>query len=361
MFTRESYDPVFFERVRREQPRLHPQHHGLVRIAHAEGLEELAGLDAELDLLAARRRQIVARVDACRRRLWPNMTARQHRRMGRPGEIPMPPAPADARPLSGRNLRRVAVAVLARHGALPLREIHGLLHRYGYSVVSPRSVQRLADALAYEVRCGRLDRLERGVYGLAAGVEPSTDGLTDPALLRVDPLPWAPPSPDAPPSVDPPIVDVDVADDPERWSDGQWPAMTQLGASICDGPIDRDARSLADDLDATVAATRARIAALIAQRMGPPPLSYDLGASERARAAYRSRRQPHAADASADASDLARDTAGDSTPYPRPAPPDFSPLWTDSLTNRSISGPSEDPGTGVEEPPGSGEGSARAG
>lgn len=323
MLTTESYDPVFFERLRREQPRLHPNHNVLVRIAHADGLEELARLDAALDQLTARRREIVDRVDTYRRRLWPNMTERQHRHYGRPGEIPMPPAPVDARPLWGRHLRRTAVAVLARHGAQSLRELHGLLHRYGYVLDSRRPVQRLADALAYEVRGGRVERLERGVYGLAAGAEAAVGRRSEVTDLPDAPLAWSVPSPDSAPMVDAPVIDVAIADDPERWSDGEWPAAAQLGSSVCAGPPDRDARALADDLDATVAATRARLAALVAERLGPPPHHLDRGSSDRARAAFDYRQQGPSGDVTTpdDRPSDSPDSESSEISDPRPARP----------------------------------------
>lgn len=263
MFTPSSHDPVLYDQLRREQPRLHANHIDLLRLAHHDGLRVLAEVDGELEVLAARRRQVCRRLAVYRERLWAGAAARAHRRPLRPPEAPMPPAPVDAQRIGGSALRRVAVAILRRHGPLPLRELHGLLHRYGYEISSERPVQRLADALAYEVRNGRLERLERGVYGVA-GVPPERVS----ALDLGDPLPWSSPSTES--WDDPAPIDVDVADDPERWTDGRWPAAAQLGSSMCAGPPDRDVAELATDLDATVAAARERLAGLIAHRLGPP-------------------------------------------------------------------------------------------
>ena len=87
----------------------------------------------------------------------------------------MPPAPEHAQPLSGRALRATCVAILRRHGATSLLELHGLLHRYGYLMASTRPVTALSDAMAYEVEHGRRAACDRGVYEarVSGELEPS--------------------------------------------------------------------------------------------------------------------------------------------------------------------------------------------
>src|SRR5690606_12245262 len=58
------------------------------------------------------------------------------------------------------------LAILARHGELPLVEVHAWLHRYGYLVGSAHPVKALADALGHEHDAGRAERTARGVYRL---------------------------------------------------------------------------------------------------------------------------------------------------------------------------------------------------
>jgi hypothetical protein len=47
---------------------------------------------------------------------------------------------------------------------MPLVEVHRELHLNGYAIASRLPVQRLADALAYEITKGRAVRVDRGVY-----------------------------------------------------------------------------------------------------------------------------------------------------------------------------------------------------
>ncbi len=268
MFTADSHDPFFVTRLRHEQPRLQPNHITLVRLAHAASLDELASLDQELEVLAARRRATLDHLAAYRRRLWPGMRGRHHRKTCRAEDNPMPPAAVDAEELWGGELRQAAVQVLRRHGAQTLREIHGLLHRYGYVIEGCRPVQRLADALAYEVRHGRCVRATRGVYGpVDSAAELSTLGDLGAGLQD-----WMPPGdggggPDR-------MVDPSVRADPERWSGGSWPSDAQAGSDLTAVPDDPADDDLGVDLDFCVRATRARVAALYAERLGPPPPRY---------------------------------------------------------------------------------------
>lgn len=187
------------------------------RADHRQAHEHLAAIDTELEALLSRRRRCLgdladARAQLCRR--WGD---RHIRRRPMVDEAPLPPPVADAEPLWGTDLRAVCLRVLRRHGPQRLRDLHGLLHCYGFAVDSRRPVQRLADALAYECAQGRAQRVRRGVY------EAVGDGrLPFPAPLPPDPgdpLPWRQPDTD----VAPPLVDQDVALDPELWSADAWP------------------------------------------------------------------------------------------------------------------------------------------
>ena len=270
MFTVESYDPFFFDRVRREQPRLHPNHIGLVRLAHSASMQDLEGLDRELEVLTARRRAVLGRLRDYRTRLWPGMRGRHHRKTCRLEDEPMPPAALDAVPLWGGDLRRVMTAIVRRHGDVTLRELHGLIHCYGYTVDSVRPVQRLADAAAFEVRHGRMERIDRGVYG--PGPAADLDTIT---ALPAEPNEWAPPEAAAGEGHHDSAVDPTVALDPERWSASAWPASAQLGGDWCAGEPDPFVRDLAEDLDRTVAAARDRLATTLVDRLGPQPPQYD--------------------------------------------------------------------------------------
>ena len=270
MFTVASYDPFFFDRIRREQPRLHPNHIGLVRLAHTTSMQDLEVLDRELEVLAARRREVLGRLGDYRRRLWPGMRGRHHRKTCRLEDEPMPPAAVDAVALWGGDLRRVMSALVRRHGSVTLRELHGLIHRYGYTVDSVRPVQRLADAAAFEVRHGRMDRIERGVYG--PGPVAGMDSIT---ALPAGPHDWSPPAAAAGDGHHDSAVDPAVALDPERWSAAAWPSSAQIGGDWCAGEPDPFVRDLAEDLNTTVAAARDRLAATLVERLGPQPPQYD--------------------------------------------------------------------------------------
>ena len=318
MFTADSHDPVFLTRLRHEQPHLHPNHLSLIRLAHAEDLQALAAIDGDLEQLTARRRAVLERLVRYRQRLWPGVTGRHQRKTCRAEDNPIPPTTVGARPVWGSDLRRIAVAVLGRHGPQPLRELHGLIHRYGYVIDSRRPVQRLADAVAYEVRHGRLERIERGVYGPAADTDVSgrTTGMLG------EPLPWCPPHPDR-------AVDPLLRHDPQRWSQGRWPADAQAGSDWSAGPPDPYVGELAEALDLTFRATRDRLAALYAERLGRPP-------SNIARTHRWSGRRPRPARPG-------RPPTGSQDPPPHPSP---DALGDDSSTNRSPMGEGEQPGVG---------------
>ncbi len=242
--TDELDDPFLRAWTATRRPPLRPQHILTARLQQAAAIADLDDLDAELETLSARRRRCIRRLEQLRSQLWPNRSG-HHRRRGPIGIPPMPPAPPDAEPLWGRDLRATAVALLHRHGTCSLRELHGLLHRYGYRIRNRRPVQALGDALAYEVERGRCERVERGVYrAIGRRVDVS---------LPAEPLAWDDPDPDVP------RADAVVADDPERWSAGRWPTS---GWSPTDPPVGVEPVD-GEDLDRLVALARRRVADLV--------------------------------------------------------------------------------------------------
>jgi len=194
--------------------------------AHAAASARLSTVDGELESLLADRMTCLEQLAVLRARLNRRWTDHHVRRHARVDEPPVPPAPPGATSVDGVDLRAVCVALLRRHGPQTLRTLHGLLHQYGYVVGGVRPVQRLGDAMAYEVRCGRLIRVGRGTYAADDGAPPARRRSWEgPPPGLGSPLPWSRPVTDpGPPHVDPP-----VANDPEHWSGGAWPAPP------CDG------------------------------------------------------------------------------------------------------------------------------
>ncbi|MFP5322844.1 MAG: hypothetical protein ACLGIC_13510 [Acidimicrobiia bacterium] len=225
--------------------------------AHAEATDDLALLDRELEALLERRQACLRRIEPLRTRLNRRWTNHHVRRRSRVDEPPVPPAPPGAVALEGIDLREVCTTLLRRHGPQRLRDLHGLLHRYGYTVGGRRPVQRLGDAMAYEERCGRAERLERGVYA-ATGEGPRQVRRPEPPPGA--PLPWEPPVTDpGPPLIDPPVLH-----DPQHWGADTWPAPAD--EPVGDGPNAwSDAAPGADDPDAA------------ADTAAPPPTSTAFG------------------------------------------------------------------------------------
>lgn len=251
-------DPLLAAWATAQAPPLTRFPHAAARVAHAALHDELAAVDDELEVLCARRRAAVVGLVRLRPRLWPALMHKHGRRRGRVDEVPLPPIPPGAIPVGGTDLREVCLGLLRRHGPCALRELHGLLHRYGYRVDSDRPVQRLADAMAYEVRHDRCHRVERGVYAAVAAEEPARGGGGSESALPLQPLPWSDPDPDRP-QVDPVVID-----DPERWSEGAWPAPEQSA------PVGRYPDSA---LDQIVLLARQRAAALATHPTPPPRLT----------------------------------------------------------------------------------------
>jgi hypothetical protein len=190
----------------------------------------LRSIDGTLEALVDERLACLDVLVDCSDQLRIRFGSRHARR--RPGidEAPFPEPPPAARPLDGLGLRSVALTILRRHGPQRLRDLHGLVHLYGYRIDSARPVQRLGDAMAYEVRQGRVERLERGVYGpVPSGTGP--ERYVPPPQDLDGPLPWEHPVTDP----GPPLLDPDVAVDPELWSRAEWPTEDDLpDDDLCD-------------------------------------------------------------------------------------------------------------------------------
>ncbi len=137
-----------------------------LRERQAELRVEIADIDAQIDELRQRRTRCTTERSANRAQL-----IEPFRVLGRQpdldGHAVLPPIDTDAELLWGRALRRRCRELLRQHGALPLRELHALLHLRGYAVSHRHAVKTLAEAMAYEVRLGRVVRVERGVYAPA--------------------------------------------------------------------------------------------------------------------------------------------------------------------------------------------------
>lgn len=246
----EDDDPRLAAVAGLRRPRVRTDQLAYARLQHRAALDELAGLEQELETLCARRRSVARRLESLRGRVRPAMLHR-YRRRRRVDEVPMPPARVDAVPVGGVELRAAGLALLRRHGPCALPELHGLLHRYGMVIESSRPVQRLADALAYEVRQGRCVRVERGVYAAVSADE--VPGAPEPALPTPEELlPWADPNEE-------PTVDPAIANDPERWGP-EWP-LPAVWADDVEAPYPPS------DLDETVRRARRRAAALAADRL----------------------------------------------------------------------------------------------
>jgi hypothetical protein len=134
-------------------------------------VHQLAELDRQLLDLSHARRALVDQLADLRDQLYPPIPWCHGRRPPDLDVPPLPPATADPEVLVGRPLRAACRAILRRHGTTSLRELHGLLHRYGYVIGSRRPVAALSDAMRHEVGAGRAVRVARGVYDLRPGRE----------------------------------------------------------------------------------------------------------------------------------------------------------------------------------------------
>lgn len=215
-----SKRPTFLQRI---QSGMHPVHRRQLQVVRDECLSELSSLDRDLESLCARRVELLDRLDAMRDQLWPEVATCRGRRPPALDSPPLPPLVAGARMVGGRSLRGVCLTLLGRSGPLSLPDMHAQLHLYGYGVSGDHAVKTLADAMNYEVRCGRAVRVARGVYDVAAaaggaggssGRGPWRSG-PDPRRSCGDPeavVSWS-------------SVPVDPAErtDPDRWIPDPWP------------------------------------------------------------------------------------------------------------------------------------------
>jgi hypothetical protein len=171
-------------------------------------VQRLGELDRRMEELSRERVEIVDELADVRDQLYPPIPWCNGRRPPDLDTAPLPPAPEGSESLTGRALRAACLEILRRHGPVPLRQLHGLLHRYGYVIGSRRPVPALSDALRHEVHAGRARRVERGVYEAA---EPPVDRTTRrmPPMAPT-PAPWF----EARTTPLDPVLD----DDPHTWS-----------------------------------------------------------------------------------------------------------------------------------------------
>ncbi len=196
--------------------RAHGRRFAEARVLHATSVERIGEIDATIEELVDQRLACLDVLVDCRDQLRPRWSTRHSRRRNSVDEAPFPEPPPGAKPVWGIDLRSLALTLLRRHGPQRLRDLHALIHLHGYCIDSPKPVQRLGDAMAYELGQGRVERLDRGVYG-ATGSHPGPTRYVPPTTELGTLLPWDRPI------TDPPLLDPDLAADPELWSGGQWP------------------------------------------------------------------------------------------------------------------------------------------
>jgi len=172
-------------------------------------VNRLGRIDERLVQVSEERRTIVDALAELRDLLYPPVPWAKGRRPPDVDCSPMPPAAEGSQAIGGRDLRITCLTILRRHGALPLCELHGLLHRYGYLVAAARPVTALSDAMAYEVERGRAHRVERGVY--KATDAPPLKARTEPPLGDAPVGSW---QGDGASRLDP-----DIEEDPAAWGD----------------------------------------------------------------------------------------------------------------------------------------------
>ena len=134
-------------------------------------LDQATELDAAQRALGVELAQVRTLLAENRLLMWPRIDRKEivhgFRVTLRGGPPPIPPVAPGARPLVGKDLRSAVLAVLIGSGqSMKLAEIHRELHLNGYAIASRQPVQRLANALAYEIVKGRATRVERGTHAL---------------------------------------------------------------------------------------------------------------------------------------------------------------------------------------------------
>ncbi len=202
--------PTYLQRI---QAGLHPRVRRRHQIDRDELLVTLRTIDDSLEQLSAQRVQVLDQLDALRDQLWPEAPNCRGRRPPALDRPPLPPMVARARRVGGRSLRGLCLTMLARCGPMTLPDMHAQLHAYGYGIAGDHTVKTLADAMGYEVRCGRAIRVRRGVYDVApvsrrgVGRDPRPD---TPETVEVAPWSSTP-------------IDPSERTDPDRWIPQPWP------------------------------------------------------------------------------------------------------------------------------------------
>ncbi len=153
--------------------RLDPKVRAEMKARRNADLDRLRHVERALAALAIEHRRVrdeIAEVDDA---LWGGTRWSKGRRPGTNTiDDALPPLPEKPHWLWGRRLRSVCLRLLERCGAIPLRQLHALLHLHGFGVAGEHPVKALADALGHEADAGNATRVERGRYGLAPGYRP---------------------------------------------------------------------------------------------------------------------------------------------------------------------------------------------
>ena len=159
---------------------LHPGIRKLIDAERQELVDRLDALDHQATEWLHARRAVVGQALEIHETLWPLAHDRRNRRPPKPGGLWLPPLPVQAVQLSGQSLRSTSQELLRRHGTLTLVELHTLLHVYGFELRHPYPVKALADAMAYETREGRCQRVARGVYRSLLSTPPRATAVEPP-------------------------------------------------------------------------------------------------------------------------------------------------------------------------------------
>jgi hypothetical protein len=178
---------------------------------------QLDQVDQALVDLTVERRRLLQQIEALHDQVRPcSEGARGRRARAVTHEEPLPPIAARPCWLIGRPLRAVCLAFLRRAPEpLTLRQLHVILHRCGYAIVSPVPVKTLADALGHETTAGRARRVRRGTY----------------TVTKVPPSRWEPADPTRPPTPAHPVTEDDVFEDEDVCTDTETADAAPLAAT----------------------------------------------------------------------------------------------------------------------------------
>lgn len=180
-------DPYFDARMAAGLPK---PHRALIERQRSALYDDLAVLDEKLVELANERRRIVDTLTALHYLLWPTVPGLWGRRPPPPGEPPLAPLDAKARPIGGWELRHACRALLHRFGPLKLTQMHTLLHLFGFAVTGRDPVKTLADALGCDTDQGHVIRVARGLYQSADERHAYPQQYAIERALHADPLRW---------------------------------------------------------------------------------------------------------------------------------------------------------------------------